>query len=133
MATLAFEAVPYDRTLHEGFVRSSWCKGAREPWETLAAYLRRPSTRCLVAHHPASSDDLLGWAAVDTYGSVIFAYTRNLYGKLRCRGLATSLLERLDVDLSQPTPLLFWTPSAAAIARKGDYRIYFNPLGKAAA
>lgn len=126
MAPIAFEAVPYDRTAHEGFVKASWCKGAREPWETLAAYLRRPSTRCLVAHHPQAADDLLGWAAVSR-GAVVWAYSRSLYGKIRGRGLASSLLAMMGIDLSQPTPLLYWSPSAAAIASKGAYRIYYRP------
>lgn len=109
-------------------MRSSWCRGARERWETLAEYLRRPESRCLVAHLPADADALLGWAAV--FGdAVVWAYTRDLYGKVRRRGLATSLLLLLGVDCSQPTPCLFWSPAAAAIAARG-FRIYHSPKGQ---
>ena len=34
-----YEAVLFDRELHEGFVKASWCTGAREAWEVLAAKL----------------------------------------------------------------------------------------------
>jgi len=145
---LRFTAVPYDRARHEGFVRSSWTNGAHEPWESitklvpapgsngatmvykhvgLAELLRRPETQCLVAHLPGDPDSLLGWAAV-TDGAVVWAYTRSLFGKVRRRGLATSLLYRMGIDVAEPTPCLYWSPAAAAIAARG-YRIYYAPKG----
>jgi hypothetical protein len=122
---IRFEAEPYRREAHEAFVKSSWCKGAREPWETLAARLRRPDTRCLVAHLPGDPDSLLGWAAAAD-GAIVWAYSRELYGKVRRRGLMTSLLLELGVDVSEPTPCLYWSPAAAAIAARG-YRIFYAP------
>ena len=95
------------------------------PWEALARRLRRPDTRCLVAHVPGDADSLLGWAAVQA-GAVVWAYSRDLFGKVRRRGLATSLLLELGVDVSEPTPLLYWSPDAAEIAARG-YRIYYSP------
>lgn len=130
MNPIAFDTSLYDRDRHEAFVRVSWCRGARELWETLAARLRRPETICLVANVPGDDDSLLGWVAVDgAAGAVIWAYTRDLYGRVRRRGLMTSLLLMAGVDVSRPTPCLFWSPAAAAIAARG-YRIF--PLSKEA-
>lgn len=131
MEALRYTAVPYSPDLHRGFVQASWCKGARRPWETLAAYLRRPDTRALVAHLPDDPDSLLGWAAVSD-GAVVFAYTRELFGRCRRRGLMTSLLLDAGVDVSQPTPCLFWTPAAADIAARG-YAIFYRPTHRRAA
>lgn len=132
MTPVAFDVTPYDRENHEAFVKASWCRGAREAWETLARYLRDPATMCIVAHLPGDTDSLLGWACVNR-GAVVFAYTRALFGRLRRRGLATSLLLRCGIDVSEPTPCLFWTPAAAEIAARG-YRIYHAPAwGKEAA
>lgn len=127
MDRIRYDAAPFEAERHRAFVQASWCKGAREPWEALASRLRRPETRCLVAHIPGDPDSLLGWAAADVVGgAVIWAYTRDLYGRLRRRGLATSLLFDLGIDVSEPTPCLFWSPAAAAIAARG-YRIYHAP------
>jgi hypothetical protein len=126
--TLAYEAVAYHGDTHGGFVKSSWCSGARQPWEALASRLRRPDVRCLVAHLPGDPDSLLGWAAVDEVtGSVLWVYVRELYGRVRHRGLMTSLLLEMGVDVSRPTPCAYWSPAAAAIASKGAYRIFYAP------
>lgn len=127
MDVLRYEAEPYNPARHVAFVKSSWCLGANECWDVLAARLRRPETRCLVAHVPGQPDALLGWAAVDTAANaVLWAYSRELYGKVRRRGLATSLLLECGVDVSRPTPCLYWSPAAAAIAARG-YRIFHQP------
>jgi hypothetical protein len=135
---IEYEAVPYDRDKHEGFVRASWTRGARLPWDELVAHLRRPETRCLVAHVPGDPEALLGWAAVVSHpdtggressasqGAVIWAYTRDLYGRIRRRGLMTSLLLDMGVDVSEPTPCLYWSPAASDIAARG-YRVFFAP------
>lgn len=125
---LTFDVTPYNRELHEGFLRVSWCKGAREPWDALAVRLRRPDVRCLVAHLPGDADSLLGWAAVDlTQGAVVWVYVRDLYGKVRRRGLGTSLLLNCGLDISEPTPCLYWSPAAAAIAARGGHRLFYQP------
>jgi hypothetical protein len=113
--------------MHQGFVQSSWCKGAKEPWSSLSVRLAQPGVHCLVASVPGDPDSLLGWACVDRdQGAVVWAYTRELYGRCRGRGLATNLLLDLGVDVSLPTPLLFWSPSAEAIAARG-YAIFHQP------
>ncbi len=127
MERLAYEAVPYDREEHEAFVRSSWCSGANKSWEPLAARLRRPDTLVIVAHLPDDPDSLLGWVAVDVAtGAVVWLYVRELYGKVRRRGLGTALLLIAGVDPSQPTPCLYWSPYAAILAARG-YRFFYQP------
>lgn len=125
MAPITYESVPYDRARHEGFVRASWTRGARQPWSALAARLRRPDHRCLVAYSPHDPDALLGWACA-TGSSVVWAYTRAWPSTVRRRGLMTSLLIELGVDPSQTTPCLYWSPDAAAIAARG-YRFVYTP------
>jgi hypothetical protein len=127
---LRYEAERYDgrRNDHFQFVRSSWCWGARKGWETLAARLRRPDTGCLVAHCLSDPDQLQGWAAVDGEGAVIWSYVRDL-SAVRRHGLMTSLLLDLGVDVSRPTPCLFWSPDAATIAARDGYRIFYAPKG----
>jgi hypothetical protein len=117
----------YDRTLHEGFVLASWCKGARQPWAELSRLLRRPETCAVVAHVPDCPDDLLGWAAT-TRGALVWVYARNLHGKVRLRGLGASLLHAAGVDPLSPLPCLYWSPSAAEIAAAGAWRIYHQPF-----
>lgn len=161
---LAYEITPYSREAHEGFLRVSWCKGAREvhdgereaarqaarargrenliaipidptpelvnerTWQVLDSHLRRPDVRCLVAHIPNDADSLLGWAAVDlSQRAVVWVFVRDLYGKVRRRGLGTSLLLDCGLDISEPTPCLYWSPAAAAIAARGGYRIFYQP------
>lgn len=124
---IRYAATLYQRDKHEAFVRASWVKGAREPWETLFSRLRRPETRCLVAHVTDDADCLLGWAAAAD-GAVVWTYTRDLYGRVRRRGLMTSLLLDLGLDPAEPLPCLYWSPAAAAIAARG-WRIYHAPRG----
>jgi hypothetical protein len=57
------------------------------------------------------------------------------YVEFNCRrhGLATKVLAQLGVNTRQPTPVLFWTPSASRIAARqwstgGPYRIYPQPF-----
>jgi len=128
---LEYEATPYNRELHEAFVRASWTRGARRGWDELAAHLRRPETRCLVAHVPGDPEALLGWACVRE-GAVIWVYSRDLFGRIRRRGLGTNLLLELGVDVSQPTPCLYWSPAATEIAARG-YRVYYAPKKRRAA
>lgn len=125
MDPLRYESTPYDRAKHEGFVKASWVLGARHRWETLCRFLRHPETLSRVAHLPGKPDDLIGWAVVNR-GRVVWAYTRRLFGKLRRRGLMTSLLFEMGIDPSKPTPCLFWSPDAAVIAVRG-YRFIFSP------
>lgn len=127
MPTLPYAAVPYDRYRHAPFVYTSWCRGTKLPDDVLCAHLRRPETRCLVAHVPGDEDSLLGWAAVQA-GAVVYVYVRDLYGRVRRRGVATSLLLDAGADVSEPTPCLYWSPYAALIAARG-YRIYYAPKG----
>lgn len=142
--SLEYSAVPYSRDQHEAFVRGSWTRGARRPWEELARHLRRPETRCLVAHVPDDPEALLGWAAVTERSdantislgptglaigpayAVVWVYCRDLHGVIRRRGLGTNLLLDLGVDVSEPTPCLYWSPAATEIAARG-YRIYYAP------
>lgn len=125
--TLPYELHSYDEGAHRGFLQSSWCHGAKQPWSSLSARLASPEVACVVASVPGDADSLLGWACVDrAEGAVVWAYTRELYGKVRRRGLATSLLLALGVDVSEPTPLLFWSPCAEAIAARG-YPIFHQP------
>jgi hypothetical protein len=80
---------------------------------------------------PGDPDRLLGWAATALERgrwAVIWAYTRDLYGRLRRRGLMTSLLLDLGIDPAEPTPCLYWSPDAAAIAARG-YRFVYAPKG----
>lgn len=126
------EIVPYESEKHGAFVRASWCRGARQPWPVLADLLRRPDTTCAVAHLPGDPDSLLGWAAVHQ-GAIVWAYTRSLDGELRRKGLATALLARLVVlplgapAFGEPIRCLNWSPHAAAIARAGHWKIYYDP------
>lgn len=119
-----YELVPYHRGTHEAFIVSSWCHGARQSLEALARYLRRPETRTVVAHTGTDPDALLGWACVSG-GSVVWVYVRDLYGKLRRRGLGTALLAAAGAKLDEPTPCLYWSPAAAAIASNGQWRIFY--------
>lgn len=126
--TLRYEAAPYSRGLHEGFVKSSWCHGARQPWEALASKLRRPDVRCLVANVPGYPSEFKGWAAADTSGLVIWAYTKDFPSTERRQGLMTALLFELGVDPSCPTPCLYWSPWATLLATRG-YRFIYAPRG----
>jgi hypothetical protein len=127
MATLPYDVTPYAASSHQGFVQAAWCKGAKQSWSSLSARLASPDVACVVASVPGDADSLLGWACVDReQGAVVWAYTRELYGRVRGRGLATSLLLALDIDVSEPTPLLYWSPAADAIAARG-YPIYHRP------
>lgn len=128
MDALAIETGPYDRTRHEGFVKRSWCRGAREPWEALVSRLRRPETRCIVAHRPGDPETAYGWAAVDGEGAVIWVYVRDWPRTIRRRKVMTGLLERMGVDPSKPVPCLFWSPWAARLAARG-YRFVYAPGG----
>jgi len=131
---IRFEAALYDRDKHEVFIKSSWVRGAREAWEVLASRLRRPETRCLVAHIPGDPDSFLGWCAVDIKApALIWMYSRHLQGTVRRRGLATSLVLMAGLDLAQPTNCLFWSPAAEAMARNGYRLIYTPSLGRKAA
>ena len=131
MKTLPFESHLYDRARHEPFVLSAWVEGARRPREDLRYLLRRPDVRCLVASIEGYPDDLLGWVAVQytSAPAVIWSYTRATPG-VRRRGLMTSLLARLGVDISMPTPCLNWSRDAAAIAAKPEYRPFYAPPTK---
>lgn len=127
MGALTYSTHSYAREAHEAFLKVSWCRKTRQPWEALASRLRRPETLCLVASVAGDADSLLGWACVDRQlGAVVWCYVRDLYGQVRRRGLATNLLLDCGVDVSQPTRLLFWSDAAEAIAQRG-YRIYHEP------
>lgn len=129
MEQIRYLAEPYARERHEAFVKVSWCTSARYPWETLASRLRRPDTRCLVAHSPKDRDTFYGWAAVDdAAGAVIWVYVRTFPGRIRTRKLGTALLLELGHDVTNdPTPCLFWSPSAAEIVATGKWRAYYAP------
>lgn len=125
--TLPYAVHSYQPEAHRGFLQTSWCWGAKQPWSALSVRLASPEVACAVASVPDDADSLLGWACVDrAQGAVVWAYVRELYGKVRRRGLATSLLLSLGVDVSEPTPLLFWSPVAAEIAARG-YPIFHRP------
>ena len=133
MSPIVYDVTPYDRAGHEAFVKSSWVRGARQPWDALADRLRRPEARCLVANAPGKPDTLYGWAAVDNaIQAVIFAYTRSWPSGCRRRGLMTGLLLEMGFDLSRSTRCLYWTPIATKLAERG-YRLIFSPEPKRAA
>jgi len=128
---LKHEIAPYEPDLHRGFVRISWCKGARQPWENLERVLDSGRVNCVVAH-TGNPDSLLGWAAVHVpTGAVVWVYVRSLHGKARRQGLGTALLRALEVDTGTATPCLNWSPVASLIAGP-RHRIFFtpNPLPK---
>lgn len=127
MDTIPFDVSPYAQARHQGFLQTSWCWGAKQPWASLSTRLAQPEVACVVASVASDPDSLLGWACVDrSQGAVVWVYVRELYGRLRRRGLGTSLLMHLGVDVSKPTPLLFWSPAAEAIKERG-YPIHHQP------
>lgn len=125
--TLPYAVHNYAARAHQGFVQASWCKGAKEPWDALAARLAAPGVHCLVASVADDPDSLLGWACVDrVQGAVVWAYVRDLYGRVRHRGIGVSLLIALGIDPSRDTPCLYWSRSADALVARG-YRFFHQP------
>lgn len=130
-------ALPYDRAAHERFVLDSWVHGVCEhrrhfcrPRRTMADLLRRPEVRCVVAVDPDDWDSLLGWAAA--LGPVaLWVHVRDPFGagRLRRRGLGTSLLIAAGLDPSQPTPCQFWSPLGSLWASRPGTHLYFAPSG----
>ncbi len=130
---IEFRAVPYDRESHEGFLCSSWTNGARRPFAELQAWLRKPATRCAVAHIPGDPDSLLGWAAADYgNGALIWIYVRDLHGHVRRRGLGTELLWHVGFGDGVTVPSLYWSPHASAIAAAGKWHLVYQPKKLAA-
>ena len=127
VTTLRDDVVPYDRDRHHDWVKSTWCWGARQSWPALTKLLARPEGRCVVAQSPDDPNVFYAWAAV-LGPAVVWAYTRDWPDDRRCKGRMTNLLLLLGVDVSKPTPCLFWSPAAAQIAARG-YRIYYAPEG----
>jgi hypothetical protein len=100
------------------------------PWEHLRRDLRRrlrsPGTRSAVAVLTTDPSSCLGWAAVvPGRNEVVFAWTFGAY-RSDTRGprrfeprIATTLVTSLGVDLTAPTPVRYWTPTAATLQARG--------------
>lgn len=127
--TLQYESEGFVRERHGRFVFTSWCTGARQKASALEDLIASPDTQCLVAHRPGDHHTLYGWAARTLVGNrwaLVWAYTRDLFGRTRHRRLMTSLLLELGLDPAWPVPCLYWSPDASAIAARG-YRLVYAP------
>ncbi len=132
-----YEIVPFDPVAHAPLVFDSlaatlygkggspgcwpWNVAPAGRWETVCDFRRRLARgRAAVAVYETEHGPVLaGWAAVDE-GSVLFAYVKAAYQR---SGIASTLLERLGVDMSQPVAMRYWTPSAAAISRRDGWQL----------
>lgn len=139
------ELHPYSPRAHRAYVLSTWERGSGKSRDLLAGML--PELSCVVAAVPGEPDDLMGWAAVERGGAVVWCHVRRVFwrmtavepGGLRvlapndsCGGLATAMLAELGVNLHAPTACRYWSPMAARIAqagmaRPGGVRIYHDP------
>lgn len=124
---MEFLVAPYDPAKHQPFVQGSWTRGSRR------AVAELHGSRIVVAHAAEDPDALLGWAAADPAGALVWAYVKDLYGKeggptARRRGIAGALVRALGIDTSKPTPCRYWSPAAAAIALAGRHRLVYAPV-----
>lgn len=106
---------PFNGETDAGLVLTTW-RESRQPMEVLRRLLRRQGldVRCMVAALSADpGDSLYGWAAAETGGAVIWAYTVNAARRM---GVMTALLDALGVDLAGPVACRFWSPTAEAIS-----------------
>lgn len=117
---------------------STFGHGAHLPRETCRELVS--DARCMVASVPGHPDELMGYAIVEPGGAVVWCHTRRVLWRAKDRetglvlpatatagGLCTALLAALGVDLHESTPCRYWSPMAAAIARRGRCRIYYEP------
>ena len=127
---LRFEVARYEREKHAAFVASTYCfhlSAGRQAKNAIDSRLRRPDTRCFVAHSPVDPDLYLGCVVVTGRLEVVWAFTRE---RCRRKGLMTSLLLLAGVDVSQPVPCLNWSDDMAAVAASDGYRVFYAPSGR---
>lgn len=127
-----FDIVPFDRDPKQrAFIEDTFLRCVRQSWPwSIADFsslkrdfqyrIRRPGARVALAVTPGDPDEFLGWAATDG-PEIIFAYTLADYrskGAFKPR-VATTLVTQWGIDLSAPTPLRYWTPTAQILSERG--------------
>lgn len=124
---LEFLIRDFEAETDAGLVFSTW-RGSRQPREVLGRLLRRcgVDVRCVVAEIAGGHDhSLYGWAAAETSGAIIWAFTVDV---VRRGGVMRALLSELGVSLESPGPIpcRFWSGMAGLLAEKHSFE--FAPV-----
>ena len=108
--------VPYDPVVHRRFVFSAWCLGAGEPFDRLHRIFRA-GARCAVRVGSTNPSVFMGYLVVAPEPqTVVWAYTKE---RLQGQGICKALLEHMGIDRTLPMVVLFPSPAADALMRRG--------------
>jgi hypothetical protein len=123
---------------HRAFIEDTFLRSVSVGWpwrmvpwpslrEDLQRRLRSPGARVGIAVLEADSQAWLGWGAVVPLDNeVIYAYTTRGYRTrpgFEILRVATTLLTGLGADLTKPTTLRYWTPSAQTLSERPGYQL----------